>query len=143
MNRNEQFHFGRAQHHFQSGNTSHALRHLHLAGTHFGAEQVEPHEPDEQKEYPLVEGKCPCGCGEDIDSYTGCEFSKKCFGLPKSGLLLLNNSRRRYANASRDGKSADDIVTENWKEYEEYKNSSAFGRKRHNPGFGVCATCGR
>lgn len=38
MNANQRFHFGRAQVHFQRGDTSHALRHLHLSGggTRFG-----------------------------------------------------------------------------------------------------------
>ena len=46
MDKYQQFHFGRAQSHFQTGNTSHALRHLRKCNTRFGAEQSDDYQAD-------------------------------------------------------------------------------------------------
>ncbi len=138
MNKNQQFHFGRAQHHFQSGNTSHALRHLHLSGTHFGADQ--PEHSDQEKDaaalYPAIEGECECGCGQK----SSCDFVSICREVSNDCGSVLASARERYATAGKQGKSHQDIRQEN---LDVLGHATAFGRRKHTPGFGVCATCGR
>jgi hypothetical protein len=110
MNKNQQFHFGRAQHHFQSGNTSHALRHLHLSGAHFGADAL-PEPPHSNDVMPPV-----------VDDDAS-EEERKC---GKDGDCANPNARPGMSGDSGDNGSG-----------------TRFGRKKHTPGFGVCAACGR
>jgi hypothetical protein len=162
MNRTEQFHFGRAQHHFQSGNTSHALRHLHLSGTHFGADEQSAAEEEKPKEdgaalyarYPPIAGECECGCGQT----SNCDFVAMCMNDYEYNCgSVLAIARKYFHDAkkkSKDGKLTDEGVADIKRIIRDVLEShisgevpipsdTGFGRRRHNPGFGVCATCGR